>query len=86
MDSLQTWSVFLVQLLVSGNFTVRNNTSTSELWFSYLSIYLSIYLSFYHVCQCEGVWSPGIGVTDSCEPPWGVENWTLVLWKSSQCS
>lgn len=35
-----------------------------------------------YVCLCEGVNSPGTGVTDSLI---GAGNWTLVLGKSSQC-
>ena len=35
----------------------------------YLSIYLSIYLIYLHWCQ--GVRSPGTGVTDGCELPFG---------------
>lgn len=29
---------------------------------------------------------PEVGVTGVCEPPWCAENWTTVLWKSSQGS
>ena len=39
-----------------------------------------------HECLCDGVRSPGTGVTDSCELSCGCWNQTRVLWKYSQYS
>lgn len=51
----------------------------------------SMFICVIHVCLVptkskEGAGSPGTRVADCCELLCGAGNWTLVLWKSSQCS
>lgn len=35
---------------------------------------------------CMSVGSPGIGIADGCEPPYGTGNWSWVLCKSNTYS
>ena len=66
-------SLWLLVLLVLDlrNFLINESLNTSAI-LKVLFTFISCALVFCrHVCLCEGVGSPGTGVTDSCELPCG---------------